>query len=62
MIDSRLAVRVGFGLRVPAETAQVIDSIKPQKRQNGSFRRFEVHGGYTAQQSEAKMFWPGGVR
>ena len=27
---------------------QVIDSAKSQKRQNRSFRRFEVHGGYTA--------------
>jgi hypothetical protein len=29
------------------ENTQVIDSTKRQKRQNRSFRRFEVHGGYT---------------
>jgi hypothetical protein len=42
-----LAVRVGFGTRVPPESAQVTDSNKQQKRQNRSFRRFGVHGGYT---------------
>ncbi len=45
--NSKLAVRVGFGTRVPPENAQVIDFNKSQKRQNRSFRRFEVHGGYT---------------
>ena len=31
----------------PVDQAQVIDFRKRQKRSNRSFRRFEVHGGYT---------------
>ena len=30
----------------PVDRPQVIDFTKTQKRQNRSFRRFEVHGGY----------------
>jgi hypothetical protein len=39
-----LAVRAGFGTRVPLENAQVIQSNKQQKRSDRSFRRSEVHG------------------
>jgi len=35
---------------------QVADSIKPQKRSNRCFRRFQVHGGYTTRQSRPKLF------
>ena len=42
-----MAVRVGFGTRVPPENAQVTDFTKQQKRQNRSFRRFGVRRGYT---------------
>ena len=31
----------------PLDRKQLIDSINRQKRSNRSFRRFEVHGGYT---------------
>jgi len=37
-------------------SAQVTDSIKSPKRQNRTFRRFEVHGGYTKQQFKPRIF------
>src|SRR5207247_6636172 len=40
-------VRVGFGPRSPFADAQLVDFSKRQKRRNRSFRRSEVHGGYT---------------
>ena len=43
------------------DCTQLIDSNTPQKRQNRFFRRFEVHGGYTARQHESKLFWRRGV-
>jgi len=39
--------RAGLEPDGPLDKAQVIDFIKRQKRSNRSFRRFEVHGGYT---------------
>jgi hypothetical protein len=38
-----------------SDTTQIADSDKRQNRQNRFFRRFEVHGGYTAQQFLRKM-------
>jgi len=38
------------------ENRQVADSTKRQKRQNRSFRRIEVHGGYTEDE-----FYSGGA-
>jgi len=37
--------------------AQVTHFTKSQKRENGTFRRFEVRGGYTRQQFKQRMFW-----
>ena len=53
----------GVGLEPGArfERTQLIDSNTPQKRQNRSFRRLEVRGGYTARQQESKLFWRRGV-
>jgi hypothetical protein len=42
-----LVSRAGLEPARHTDPSQVIDSRKRQKRQNGSFRRFEVHGRYT---------------
>ena len=42
-----LVSRAGLEPYSPVDQAQVIDFDKRQKRSNRSFRRFELHGGYT---------------
>ena len=42
-----LVTPAGLELFTPTEPMQVIDSTKQQKRQKRSFRRIEVHCGYT---------------
>jgi hypothetical protein len=37
----------GIGILSPTDSAQVIDSIKREKRQKQRIRLIEVHGGYT---------------
>jgi len=42
-----LVSRAGLEPVGTQDKSQLIDSINRQKRSNRSFRRFEVHGGYT---------------
>ena len=44
---SRIVSRAGLEPTGTQDESQLIDSINRQKRSNRSFRRFEVHGGYT---------------
>jgi hypothetical protein len=49
-----LVEAAGVELSRLSERTQVIDFNKRQNRQNRSFRRIEVHGGYTAPQPYAE--------
>ena len=61
LLKAKLVSRAGLEPGVHFDCTQLVDSNKPQKRQNRSFRRLEVHGRYTAKQHEPRLSWRWGV-